>query len=277
MLDSWSDNKVTRDMSSYLKTEDFSIQNCDRTLVGRLHLGSNDIPVLIVHGYLSSNKIGIHRLYVEMANVLSNAGYCVLRIDLSGMGESDGDISNFEFGDHVSDVNLAVTKLMDYVGSNKVHYIGHCFGTCTALQSAIENRAYVESLTLVSPFMPSEKNYIKLLSTDKSYFELQTTGSTLRKGLVCRKSFIDAGYVINNYSEFCKQSKIDSFVYFSEYDEMVCLAESITWARDNYLRYKIISGAEHNFISPTARLNLFSELENRFRLLNTKQYSIKRA
>ncbi|MDR2720599.1 MAG: alpha/beta hydrolase [Nitrososphaerota archaeon] len=226
---------------------------------------------MIVHGYLSSNKIGPHRLYVEMANVLSRVGYCVLRIDLSGMGESDGDISNFEFCDHVSDVSLAVTKLMNYVGSKKVHYIGHCIGTCTALQSAIDNRAFVESLTLISPFMPTDENYIRLLNTEKSYLELKTTGITLRKGLVCKKSFIDAGYVIEKYPEFCKQSKINSFVYFSGNDEMVRLEESLTWAKDNNLRYKIISGAEHNFINPSARTNLFFELEHRFRLLNTKK------
>ncbi len=245
-------------------TEYFPIQNHNCTLRGTLHIGVIEVPIIIVHGYFSANKIGAHRLYVQMANMLADIGYSVLRMDLSGMGESDGDISEFDFEDHVSDINIAANKLMQYTGSRKIHYIGHCIGTCTALESAIQNANIVETLTLISPFMPSEDCYIKLLITEDNYRELQTTGTTLRKGLVCKKSFIDAGYIINKYPGFCKKIKLDSIIYLSENDELVDVADLITWAKINRLRYKIISGADHNYIKPLARKDLFYELEKRF-------------
>lgn len=249
-------------------TEYFSVLNHDRTLRGTLHVGNAKVPVIIVHGYFSANKIGVHRLYVQMANMLAKIGFSVLRIDLSGMGESDGEISDFNFADHVSDITSAAAQLMKHTGSSKVHYIGHCIGTCTALQSAMQNIDFVESLTLISPFMPSEANYIKLLFTEENYHELQTTGSTLRRGLICKKSFIDAGYIINKYPNFCNQNKIDSIIYFAENDNMVNVDEFSEWAIENHLRYLIIPGADHNFVEPLSRTELLCELEKRFHLLN---------
>jgi len=249
-------------------TEYFPVINNGRTLRGTLHVGCNEVPILIVHGYFSANKIGAHRLYVQMANMLAKLGFSVLRIDLSGMGESDGEISDFEFEDHVSDVSMVASKLMEYADSSKIHYIGHCVGTCTVFQSAMRNAKHIASLTLISPFMPSEENYIKLLMSKTNYNELQTVGLTIRKGLVCKKSFIDAGYVIVNYPKFYSQNKSDSTLYFSENDEMVSLEGCVTWAEKNDLSYKIVAGADHNFINPTAREKLFYELENRFRTFN---------
>lgn len=250
----------------------FPVLNQGRTLRGTLHTGKNEIPALLVHGYFSSNKIGVHRLYVQIANTLAQIGFNVLRIDLSGMGESDGDIADFDFADHISDVNAAATQLMHYTGSSKIHYIGHCIGTCTAFQSVMQNQNFVESLTLLSPFMPSESNYRKLLINDASYDELQTSGSTFRNGLACRKSFIHAGYAILKYPEFCKSSGIDSLIYVAENDEMVCVEELTHWAIVNNLRFIAISGADHNYKDPMARIELLSKLEERFHLLNEKEY-----
>ena len=249
-------------------TEYFSVINHDRTLRGTLHVGNAKVPIIIVHGYFSANKIGAHRLYVQMANMLAQIGFSVLRIDLSGMGESDGEISDINFADHVSDISSAAAQLMKHTGSSKIHYIGHCIGTCTAFQSAMQNIDLIESLTLISPFMPSEANYIKLLFTEENYHELQTTGSTLRRGLICKKSFIDAGYIINKYPDFCKQNKIDSIIYFAENDNMVNVEEFSEWAKKNNLRHSIISGADHNFIEPLSRIELFHKLGKRFHLLD---------
>lgn len=250
-----------------MTTEYFQIHNQGRTLRGIFHVGTQDVPVLIAHGYFSSNKIGPHRLYVHIANTLSILGYKVLRIDLSGMGESDGDISDIDFHDHVSDIQCAATNLMNYCGTSKIHYIGHCVGSCTVLQSVFENSNIAKSMTLISPFMPSETNFINLLRGIASYRELITTGYTLRKGLVCRKSFIDAGYVINDYYKASRDSNIDSFVYFSSNDEMVNINDSLTWAKTNNVKNKIIEGADHNYINASAREKLLQDISVRFSYL----------
>ena len=52
------------------KTEYFEVESNKKTLRGMKHLSEkNDaFAVLIIHGYFSSNKIGPHRLYVNIAN-----------------------------------------------------------------------------------------------------------------------------------------------------------------------------------------------------------------
>ena len=76
----------------------------DIVMRGIIHKGTCPVPIIMVHGYFSSNKIGPYRLYYQIAQALNQIGYTVVRIDLSGMGESDGNIENIQFSDHTSDL-----------------------------------------------------------------------------------------------------------------------------------------------------------------------------
>lgn len=95
------------------KTEYFEVESNKKTLRGMKHLSEkNDaFAVLIIHGYFSSNKIGPHRLYVNIANQLSKRFCSCYRFDMSGMGESDGDISNIKFNNHVYDIMLSLIHI----------------------------------------------------------------------------------------------------------------------------------------------------------------------
>lgn len=250
-------------------TEYFPVLSNGRILRGTLHVGSTNESVLIVHGFFSSNKIGPHRLYVEIANALTALGYFVLRIDLSGMGESDGHIGDFEFKNHVQDVIAISKKLIKYTNAKKIHYLGHCLGCCTVLKSAIINVSRVASLTMLSPFMPSKETIIELMGGQAHYNQLRTNGSTQRKGLVCKRSFISAGYLIYCYPRFCHRTSVRTMLYISADDEFVPLSKYIDWANLNKLKYKVIEEADHNYIDPSSRGYLVRELIKQYRKLRT--------
>ncbi len=73
------------------------------TLRGMIHHGSADTVALILHGYFSSNRIGPYRLYFELAEWLRSKGVTTVRVDFSGMGESDGRIEAVRYRHHLDD------------------------------------------------------------------------------------------------------------------------------------------------------------------------------
>lgn len=247
--------------------EFFEVQNCERRLRGLIHKGYKKVPIIIVHGYFSSNKIGPHRLYFQIANKLNELGYTVLRIDLSGMGESDGDLEGLEFDIHVSDLNKIINKLLKETKSEKIHLIGHCIGCCNVLSNAELCKELVNSITLISPFIPSDNNFHNIFGVNL-YSELVAKGYVYRKGLFCSKSFINASDIIinNRYIELCKG--INTFVYISGNDELCDSRFSSDWAKRNIINYKVIDDADHNFLEIDTRKKLLAELNERFFMLN---------
>ena len=242
----------------------FEVNSSNNILRGMLHVGYKKNPIILAHGYFSSNKIGPHRLYFQIADMLNRIGYTVLRIDLSGMGESEGDIEKIDFDNHVNDITIAAQKLMEYQRTDYIHYMGHCVGCCSVLKSVLIQFENVKSVTLLSPFMPSEQSFKKLLLGKENYENLMNKGMAYRKGLVCRKSFIDAGYLINDEVTINQCKKRNLEVFISEKDELSDLQESIEWAKRYSLPNKIVKEADHNFLNMIAKQNLLLFLSERF-------------
>lgn len=248
--------------------EYFEVYHQDRSLRGMLHTNSKFYdfelnPVIIVHGYFSANKIGPNRLYFELANQLSEIGFPVLRIDLSAMGESDGRIEEIDFSDHISDIYACIDALQNRFRYDcKIHLIGHCIGCCNVLkQCSVADRS-LDTVTIVCPFMPSEIAYRKLLGNEQ-FDSINRVGWAIRKGVYCRKSFIDAGYMLYNIN-IESALKHDLFVYIAEIDEYSEYKEIEEWCILNRIPNQIIPSADHNFTNPTARKELFDSICNRF-------------
>jgi len=65
------------------------------------------VGILFVHA-AGGNRLGPHRMFVELARGFNLLGYPVLRFDLSGCGDSEGDISRGDMGEEIADVAEAV-------------------------------------------------------------------------------------------------------------------------------------------------------------------------
>lgn len=108
--------------------------------------------VLICHG-LGGNRIGKHRLYVELAKMLALQGIACLRIDFRGAGESDGDFTEMTIDTQVADALLALEHLISYpfVDRNRLGICGSSLGGVIAVKTA-EEWGTIRSLALWAPF-----------------------------------------------------------------------------------------------------------------------------
>ncbi len=92
----------------------------------------------------SIHHIGPNRLHVVAARRWAKTGHLVLRMDLSGIGESParpGEASNVVYGSHgVTDVLLAAAHLRT-LGASSVRTIGLCAGAFHAQKAAAADRA----------------------------------------------------------------------------------------------------------------------------------------
>lgn len=233
-------------------TEYFESPGAKGTLRGMIHHGTLGPWALIAHGYFSSNKIGPYRLYVELAEALRHRGVTVVRVDLSGMGESDGRIEEVRYVDHVKDFETVQHHLGDTYSVSRLHIIAHCAGCHVALSAAPSGAT--GSLTLIAPFIAGEQGFQRRMFSAAEWQELQEKGSTLRKGRYCHKSFFDSSSVLSRPFDALLRSRTRAI--FAGADEMTPLADSVTWAKKQAVPYSIVSAADHNITSPAARDDL---------------------
>ena len=57
---------------------------------------------------------------------------------------------------------MGIGTLKDKRYMYKIHIIAHCMGCCTSLKYAHNNAGKVETLTLLSPFIPKSNNLQRL-------------------------------------------------------------------------------------------------------------------
>lgn len=105
-----------------------------------LHRGSG-IPVLLIHGVGSSTHT-----WTDVIARLHGAGRTVVAVDLLGHGESGAGNGDFSLGANAS----CIRDLLDHLGMDRVHVVGHSLGGGVSLQFQYQFPARVESLTLIS-------------------------------------------------------------------------------------------------------------------------------
>jgi exosortase A-associated hydrolase 1 len=132
------------------------------TLVGVLHepIGEGSKPcgkvgvLLIVGG--PQYRVGSHQQFVHLGRSLANSGYPVFRFDARGMGDSTGDLRNFE--NVQADIASALDAFLQAAqGVNRVVLWGLCDGASAALLYLDERRdPRVCGLCLLNPWVRSE-------------------------------------------------------------------------------------------------------------------------
>jgi uncharacterized protein len=116
---------------------------------------TTDLGVVIVVGG-PQYRAGSHRHFVEMARALAGAGFCTLRFDVRGMGDSTGAQRNFEqlgpdIGAAIDDLLAARPRL------RRVALWGLCDGASAALLYLHERAdPRVAALCLLNPWVRSE-------------------------------------------------------------------------------------------------------------------------
>jgi len=85
--------------------------------------------VLMFHGF-TGTKVGVHRLLVKVARTLCRNGFCVLRFDFRGSGDSEGQFEEANFPTVVEDAQAALKFLSGLKGvdSSNLALVGMSMG-----------------------------------------------------------------------------------------------------------------------------------------------------
>src|SRR5215475_13230673 len=108
------------------------------------------VPVLLLHGWPDSARLWRHQV-----PVLAASGYRVITPDLRGFGRSEhpAEVRSYGLRNVVGDVRA----LLDQLGVETAHVVGHDWGAAVAWLTAILHPDRVRTLTVISvphPFSP---------------------------------------------------------------------------------------------------------------------------
>lgn len=105
--------------------------------------------IVIVHGR-PAYRIGVHRLFVQLARRWTAEGFPVLRFDYRGAGDCEGDAPSFE--ETAEDIGSAIDAFVaNSPGLRDVVLWASCGGAADAMQYASRD-ARVRALALINPW-----------------------------------------------------------------------------------------------------------------------------
>jgi alpha/beta superfamily hydrolase len=112
--------------------------------------------VLVLPNTGAVHHMGGHRLYVQLSRHLAEAGHVVLRLDLSGLGESPprpGEDAGVVYGRHaVDDLSAAVQALRGAWPQRQLTVLGLCAGAYHALRLAVREPGPAQCI-IVNPLV----------------------------------------------------------------------------------------------------------------------------
>ena len=123
-------------------------------LAGRLDLPIDEKPrayALFAHCFTCTKNLNA---VFNINQALTRRGIAVLRFDFTGLGESEGEFSETNFGTNVSDLVSAARFLEGSFEAPKL-LIGHSLGGAAVLHAAQQIPSSVAVATIASPFDPS--------------------------------------------------------------------------------------------------------------------------
>lgn len=111
---------------------------------------------------IAEEKLWSHRVFVATARGLAAAGHRVLRLDLLGNGDSDGDFAEMSVESAIDDINSGIGYLASEHGVSTVSLLGLRFGATIAALVA-ERRDDIDSLVLWAPIVDGARYMQELL------------------------------------------------------------------------------------------------------------------
>lgn len=106
----------------------------------------------------AEEKLWSHRVFVNMARMLADNGYTVLRFDQRGHGDSEGNDEDITVETYCSDIIRAIHLLGERSGLRKVGALGLRWGSTMAVLASRD--ALADFLILWEPIIKAE-NYIQ--------------------------------------------------------------------------------------------------------------------
>ncbi len=123
-------------------------------IFGMIHRpkGNGKFPAVVFCHGLAGHKIGKHRMYVLLAELLSKAGIASFRFDFRGSGESEGAFHEMSLEGEVNDALVALEFIshQPFIMPNKIGLFGRSFGGSIAVLAASRFKK-IKSIALWAP------------------------------------------------------------------------------------------------------------------------------
>ena len=111
---------------------------------------------LMVHCFTGGKD---HHATRRIARELTDRGLAVLRFDLSGLGDSGGELATSTFSDDVADVVRAAQYMAEVYGPPTL-LVGHSLGGAAALAAAGEIHTVAAVATIAAPSDPAHVTHL---------------------------------------------------------------------------------------------------------------------
>jgi dienelactone hydrolase len=224
------------------------------TLRGMLHRPAGDRrapAVVLLHGF-TGYHIEDHRLFVQMARCLADAGFAVLRFDFYGSGDSDGDFEECTVLTEVADAVAALDWVSEQkrVDPDRIAVLGLSLGGCVAALLAgqdprVKTAVFWNAVTLpelhFDEGIPTEGPFAGVIGGLRLGPEFLTTFHALDI-VGTLKKYTGPGLVVRGTA--------DTHITQAE-------AEALRAAMAERGSLRLIDGADHTFRRPDWRQEVF--------------------
>lgn len=216
---------------------------------GMWHIGEGYQPILIVHGYFGVNRVGPARLYLKIANALTTIGCDVLRLDVVGVGDSDGKFEDITLTSFIDDFLTGANWLIEQMNPNAKPpiLIGHSLGANVALKMS-DCRTWHGSILIAPEVKLNEGAHVLL--DEIQIKEIKENGYTLRKGFLINAEFIENIRCMSIIDQ-AKSISMPTVIVQGTNDEFYdpCGAKDLSCSLQK-AKLIYVKSADHNFRGP---------------------------
>jgi putative redox protein len=188
------------------------------TLQGRLHLPPGRIRTYAIFAPCFTCGKDVHAAR-RISQGLAERGIATLRLDFTGLGESEGDFSDTNFTSTVSDLLAAADFLIQNYEAPEI-VIGHSLGGTAAIVAASELPSVKAVCTINSPCHPKPVAHQFKYSHEKILWSGEADVDIQGRSFVIKKHFLDD---LNSYDMGAVFSKLKAalLVFHAPQDQIV--------------------------------------------------------
>ena len=152
--------------------------------------------ILFVHA-AGGNRLGPHRMFVELANRFNTLGYTTFRFDMRGCGYSTGEAAQGDFEAEIKDLTSAIDLFIDRFKLESVILFGISRGARICYSSMARKKLPLKGMILLSMPVSSVSSAVKSLGSSlKEYFRKFTSKKHLHKLLTGKANLRQIGITL---------------------------------------------------------------------------------
>lgn len=189
-----------------------SFSSRQNTVFGYLHVPEGNIPaptIVMCHGFCG-NAAESSRLFVDFALEAVQRGYCVIRYDCLGSGNSELDFSEYTYiSGWVEDMTAAVSfaAAQPEVDSSRIATLGISMGGATSILTGKDTR--VHAVAAWSPAINAEFVFKQILGTD--VWERLEKGNDVYKGEFFGTRYAVSSRMVRDIKSLRISSALDAY------------------------------------------------------------------